>query len=140
MNNTNKKEKHFIHRPEYPGGKTAMQKYIRENLQYPKDALEQKIEGIVRVWYQVDDNGKVVDAKIEKPLFPSCDEEAIRLVKSLRYSRPKNMHVRVKSIFHININFRLKDAAQQVTIQYTQTAASQNTTKPQETYTYSITI
>ncbi len=140
--NDNRKEKRFIKRPEYLGGKTALEKYIKEELRYPKDAIEQKIEGVVRVWYQVDDNGKVVDTKIERSLFPSCDEEAIRLVKSFRYSRPKNMNLRVKSSFHINIHFRLKDITQTTTLHYTQVASpADNAKKPtQEVYTYTINI
>ena len=141
MSNANhQKEKKFIHRPEYPGGKTALLQYIQEHLQYPKDAMEQKIEGNVRVWYEVNDNGEVVDAKILQSLFPSCDEEALRLVRSLQYGRPKNWHLRVKSAFTISIRFRLKEAARQVTIQYHQTEKPKPTSQPtpQETYTYTI--
>lgn len=141
MSNANRqKEKQFIHRPEYPGGKTALLKYINDHLQYPKDAMEQKIEGTVRVWYEVNDNGEVVDAKIIQPLFPSCDEEALRLVRSLQYGRPKNWHLRVKSSFSINIKFRLKEAARQVTIQYSQAEKPKPTTPSttHETYTYTI--
>lgn len=143
MNNSNHtKEKRFIHKPEYPGGKTAMLNFIRENLQYPKDAMEQKIEGFVRVWYQVDDNGNVVDTKIVQGLFPSCDEEAIRIVKLLKYNRPKNMNLRVKSAFHINIHFRLKEAQQKLTLQYTQVSTPQKKEHPsnQNVYTYTINI
>ena len=143
MNNkSNTKEKRFIHKPEYPGGKTAMMNFIREHLQYPKDAIEQKIEGFVRVWYQVDDNGNVVDTKIVQGLFPSCDEEAIRIVKLLKYNRPKNMNLRVKSAFHINIHFRLKEAQQKITLQYTQVSIPQKKENPsnQNVYTYTINI
>lgn len=140
MNANRQKEKQFIHRPEYPGGKTALTQYIKEHLQYPKDALEQKIEGSVRVWYEVNDYGEVVDAKIIQPLFPSCDEEALRLVRSFQYGRPKNRHLRVKTSFTISIHFRLKEAARQVTIHYSQAEkpkpASPST--PHETYTYTI--
>ncbi|MBO4328197.1 MAG: TonB family protein [Bacteroidales bacterium] len=136
----NHKEKRFIKKPEYPGGKAALMQYIKDNLQYPKDALEQKIEGFVRVWYEVNDNGEVVDAKILQPLFPSCDEEALRLVRSLQYGRPKNWHLRVKSSFTISIRFQLKEAARQVTIQYSQTEKLKPTppSTPHETYTYTI--
>ena len=138
--NENHKEKRFINRPEYPGGKSALLKYISDHLQYPKDAMDQKIEGNVRVWYEVNDNGEVVDAKILQPLFPSCDEEALRLVRSLQYGRPKNYHLRVKTAFTINIRFRLKEAAQSLTIHYTQAAPSKpaKPTLPTETYTYTI--
>ncbi len=138
--NENHKEKRFINRPEYPGGKSALLKYISDHLQYPKDAMDQKIEGNVRVWYEVNDNGEVVDAKILQSLFPSCDEEALRLVRSLQYGRPKNYHLRVKTAFTINIRFRLKEATQSLTIHYTQAAPSKpaKPTHPTETYTYTI--
>jgi len=138
--NENHKEKRFINRPEYPGGKSALLKYISDHLQYPKDAMDQKIEGNVRVWYEVNDNGEVVDAKILQPLFPSCDEEALRLVRSLQYGRPKNYHLRVKTAFTINIRFRLKEATQSLTLHYTQAAPSKpaKPTQPTETYTYTI--
>ena len=140
--NDNHKEKRFIKRPEYPGGKAALEQYIQDHLQYPKDAIEQKVEGTVRVWYEVSDTGEVVDAKIVKPLFPSCDKEALRLVQSLKYSRPKNLNLRVKSSFHININFKLKEVTQQLTYTYTQTSSPSPTKKkePQEVYTYTINI
>ena len=136
----NHKEKRFIKKPEYPGGKAALMQYIKDNLQYPKDAMEQKIEGTVRVWYEVDDNGNVVDSKIIQPLFPSCDKEALRLVNCFQYSRPKNIHLRVKTAFTINIRFRLKEATQQVTIHYTQANPSKQAkpTSNSETYTYTI--
>lgn len=138
--NDNHKEKRFIKRPEYPGGKTALMQFIKEHLQYPKDALEQKVEGTVRVWYEVNDNGEVEDAKIVRPLFPSCDKEALRLVKSLQYSRPKNMNLRVKSAFHINIRFQLKEVAQQLTFSYvpTQDKKPEKPKSQQNTYTYTI--
>ncbi|MCR5014181.1 MAG: energy transducer TonB [Bacteroidales bacterium] len=138
MNDNNEKKKNFIHRPEYPGGKKALLQYIKDNLNYPKDALEQKIEGPVRLWYEVNDHGIVDDAKVTIPLYPSCDEEALRLVRSLKYSRPKNRNLRVKASFTITIHFRLKDAAEKVTLQYTQTAPPKKKEQHTETYTYTI--
>lgn len=114
-------------------------KYLSDNLQYPTDAAAQKIEGIVRVWYEVNDNGEVDDAKIVRSLFPSCDKEALRLVRSLHYNRPKNHNLRVKSAFHLNIRFQLKDAAQQLTYTYTQTPDKQ-ADKPNNVYSYTINI
>ena len=140
--NDNHKEKQFIKKPEYPGGKTALTKYINENLQYPADALEQKVEGIVRVWYEVNDNGEVEDAKIVRSLSPSCDKEALRLVRSLRYNRPKNHNLRVKSSFHINIHFHLKEVTQQLAYSYTPTPEKkpEKPQQPQIVYSYTINI
>lgn len=107
-NSQDNKEKKFLHNPEYPGGKNALFKYIADNLRYPDDALENNIEGIVGVAYEVDNEGIVTQATVRQSLSPSCDKEALRLVKSLRYSRPKNIKLRVKSKFNINIIFKIK--------------------------------
>ena len=102
-----RKDKHFIKKPFYEGGPMAMKKFIGENMRYPKEALENKIEGTVYVRYDVDQKGKVIDAKVVKGIGHGCDEEAIRLAKSLKFQVPKNRVGRV--VFHknIQIHFRL---------------------------------
>lgn len=137
------KEKKFIDLPEYPGGKSAFQEYIRKNLKYPKEALEQKIEGTVHVKYRVDGTGKVVFAEVTHGLGFGCDEEALRLVKSLKYGRAKNRGVKVTSTVRTKINFKL---AEQAGIQYNYVAAKKtppkatpkNDDKSGETYGYTI--
>ncbi|MEZ4954052.1 MAG: energy transducer TonB [Saprospiraceae bacterium] len=101
------KDKHFIKKPIYEGGPTALKKFIGENLQYPKEALDNKIQGTVYVKYDIDRKGKVTDAKVIKGIGHGCDEEAIRLAKLLRFKVPTTRGVRV--IFHnnIQIHFRL---------------------------------
>ncbi|MBK7336771.1 MAG: TonB family protein [Saprospirales bacterium] len=84
-----KKDKHFIRKPHFEGGLNAMRKIIRENLRYPEEALNNKIEGTVVVKYAIDHLGKVTDAKVIAGIGHGCDEEAIRLVHlfSSRYPR-----------------------------------------------------
>ncbi|MBK8674279.1 MAG: hypothetical protein IPN93_15270 [Bacteroidetes bacterium] len=53
----------FVIKPQYPGGKLALQKFIQENLIYPKLALEKEIEGTVYISYRVDFDGKVIGCK-----------------------------------------------------------------------------
>ena len=102
-----KKDKHFIHKPKYPGGMAAMRKLIRENLKYPKEALENKIEGTVVVKYDIDYKGTVVDAKIIAGIGHGCDEEAIRLVHLFKFEVAKNRKYRVRFHKDIHIHFRL---------------------------------
>lgn len=106
MNNQNK-EKKFIDLPEYPGGKKAFQEYIQKNLRYPKEALDKGIEGSVYVKYRIDGLGKVIHAEVTHPLGYGCDEEALRLVRSLKYGKAKNRGLRVTSTVRTKINFRL---------------------------------
>ena len=143
-------KKEFIKKPEYPGGKAALKKYIHDNLRYPNDALEAKIQGVVAVSYEVDDDGNVVSSKIITGLYPSCDEEALRLVNSLKYCPVRNRGLRIKSTFKINIFFRIdkteKQLLETINIQYTYVTtpkkdSDNNDDKMKgEVYSYSITF
>lgn len=108
---TKKKPKQFLEKPQYPGGAKALREFIKSHLQYPEDAMEQRIEGVVTVAYQVTDEGEVENPAIIKGLYPSCDAEAIRLVKLLRYGKARNRGVRLKSNCKVNISFRLGPTA-----------------------------
>jgi TonB family protein len=69
--------------PQYKGGKEAMSKFIYQNMQYPEDAKEQKIEGDVELQFYVDVDGSVTNVQVMKKVSPSIDAEAIRVVKSM---------------------------------------------------------
>jgi TonB family protein len=109
--NENKREKRFINLPQYPGGKKAFQEFIRNNLRYPKEALENKIEGTVHVKYRVDGLGKVIDVEVIHGIGSGCDEEAMRVVWLLKYDKVKNRGVRVTASMRTRINFKLPVAA-----------------------------
>jgi TonB family protein len=69
--------------PDFPGGHRELIKYLNANLIYPKDAMEQGIEGRVILRFQITSSGKVDSITVVKSLFSSCDEEAVRLVTTL---------------------------------------------------------
>ncbi|MCF8364993.1 MAG: energy transducer TonB [Bacteroidales bacterium] len=136
-------EKKFIDLPEYPGGKKALQEFIRTNLKYPKEALEKRIEGTVHVKYRVDGLGKVISAEVTHGIGYGCDEEALRVVRAMKYGRAKNRGVRVTASMRTKITFKLAETA---TIKYNYVAGKKNTetSKKQEpkkdggTYGYTI--
>ncbi|GEO03977.1 hypothetical protein AAE02nite_16410 [Adhaeribacter aerolatus] len=69
--------------PQFPGGESALQDFMRKKLSYPKEAKRSKIEGLVVVQFLVDTNGKLFYPKVTKSVNPVLDAEAMRLVKSL---------------------------------------------------------
>jgi len=69
--------------PEFTGGEHAMFKYLRENIKYPDSAKETGIQGKVYVTFIVKETGKVDDAWIKRGIGGGCDEEALRVVKSM---------------------------------------------------------
>lgn len=102
-----RKDKNFIRKPVYPGGPTAMRKFIRENLVYPEEALKQKIQGTVSLRYTINHLGAVIDTHVIAGLGYGCDEEAQRLVRLFRFDVSKTRGVKV--LFHneMHIHFRL---------------------------------
>ena len=103
-----KKPKHFIAQPTYPGGSKAMTDFIYKNLRFPKLAAEAKLEGMVFLRYDIDDKGRVTDVLVIKSLGKGCDEEAVRVTKMLRFDVPKNRGLRVT--FHKNLRIQFKMA------------------------------
>lgn len=101
-----KKDKHFINKPSYPGGPKALWTFIRKNLRYPKEALENGISGVVRLKYSINGKGEVFSTQIIHSLGYGCDEEASRVISLLKYNVPKQR--RVKAKFHKTINVKFK--------------------------------
>lgn len=69
--------------PAFPGGEDAMQNYISTNLKYPAPALQNGIEGIVNVQFDVRPDGSIGSIKIMRMIDPDLEQEAIRLVKNM---------------------------------------------------------
>ena len=69
--------------PEFPGGQKALLRWISKNLKYPEIAAENGVTGTVVVNFVVDTDGKISHVKILRGIDPSCDEEAMRVVKSM---------------------------------------------------------
>lgn len=71
-------------KPQFPGGKEAMINFISQTLTYPKQAIENKIEGKVILKFIIDSLGKICCIEvIGKPIGYGLEEEAIRIVKAM---------------------------------------------------------
>ncbi len=117
------KKKKFLALPKYPGGSSAFKRFLTDNLSYPEEALQKGIEGDVYVKFSVNDLGVVLEAHIEKGLGHGCDEEALRLVRMLKYEAVKNRGMRVQSSMRTRIPFRLSKSRPDVQIVYETPAA-----------------
>ncbi len=94
--------------PEYPGGSVAMKAYLEKNLIYPKLAKEASLEGVVIVSFIVKKDGSIANIKILKSLGKGCDEEAIRLIKTMPKWIPGKQNGKAKeSKMTLQIRFAL---------------------------------
>ncbi|MCC6816082.1 MAG: energy transducer TonB [Saprospiraceae bacterium] len=94
--------------PEFPDGQAAMYKYIQENLRYPAIARENDIQGKVIVNFVVTKTGDITRVHVVRGIGGGCDEEAVRVIKSMPNWRPgKNNGVAVPVTFTLPIQFKL---------------------------------
>lgn len=117
-NKKDPKEKKFLALPKYPGGNNAFRKFIEDNLKYPEEAIKNKIEGIVYVSCTVNDNGDVIEAIITKGIGYKCNEEALRLVKMLKYEKVRNRGLRVYVKIKTRITFKIKNKPTKIQYHY----------------------
>lgn len=74
--------------PKFKGKKKSSDEFnnfINQELKYPQEAIDKKIEGKVFVQFVIGKNGYVKDAKVARGVHPSIDQEALRVI----YSSPK---------------------------------------------------
>lgn len=133
-----KKDKHFLKKPWYPGGRQALLQFISKNKRYPQEALEKDVEGTVSLKYTIDHLGKVIEARVINGIGHGCDEEAVRLVKLLKFRVPKTHKIKVRFYKDIHIHFRLPAKQQQEAPTFAYTTPSSESQR--EGYSYTITI
>lgn len=92
--------------PQFPGGDAELLKYIKSHTEYPSDAKEKNIHGTVYVTFVIRDNGKVTDVKILRGVYPSIDEQAVSIVKSMPDWIPGRQNGYAVSVqFNLPINY-----------------------------------
>ena len=96
--------------PEFPGGLTAMMKFLNDNIRYPIIAQENGIQGRVTCNFVVERDGSITDVQISRGVDPSLDKEAIRVIQSMPKWKPgeqRGKPVRVR--FTLPVVFRLQN-------------------------------
>jgi protein TonB len=95
--------------PEFPGGDAALRNYLATNVKYPTIAQENGIQGKVYVNFVVGKDGSITMAKIARPVDPSLDKEALRVVNCLPKWKPgKQGGKPVRVSYTVPINFQLQ--------------------------------
>jgi periplasmic protein TonB len=94
---------------DYVGGLKAWQRFLGKSLQYPDRAMNNGIQGMVKVFFDVDKDGRVEDPFLEKSREYSLDKESIRIIrKSGKWTPGKKRGEIVKTAKVQPIGFRLE--------------------------------
>lgn len=93
---------------EYPGGTKALYDYISSNLNYPKTAYANGVEGKVYIKLAVLKDGSISEVQVIRGIGSGCDEECARIVKSMPKWIPGSIKgEKVNSYFTLPIVFKL---------------------------------
>ncbi|MFM9944964.1 MAG: energy transducer TonB [Bacteroidia bacterium] len=95
-------------KPQFPGGRDAMIRFISNELNYPKQAIENKIEGRVTLKFIVDSLGKICCVGvIGEQIGYGLEEEAIRIVRAMPLWIPASQdNLPVAVYYRMPITFR----------------------------------
>ena len=92
----------------FDGGKTALSKWLKQNLLYPISAKEQGVQGTAYVQFVVEKDGSVGDVVVVKGIDKRLDAEAKRVVSSMpRWTAGKQNGQNVAVQFTLPVKFEL---------------------------------
>jgi len=94
--------------PQFPGGDSALIKWLYTNIQYPKEAVEKGIQGRVTIRFVITSDGSVENAVVQKSLDSACDEEALRVVKMMPKWIPEERSGEPRPVYYsLPVTFKL---------------------------------
>lgn len=88
--------------PTFPGGMEALYKYLKDNLTYPRTAVEANISGTVYVDFVVWKDGSIRMAEVVRRIGGGCDEEALRVVENM-----PNWNPGIQRTLKVNVQMNL---------------------------------
>ena len=95
--------------PEFPGGITAMYKWLNDHINYPAVAAEEGVQGKVIVEFVVSKSGAVENVRVLRGRHPALDKEALRVVKAMPNWNPgRNNGQPVKVTYTLPVTFKLQ--------------------------------
>lgn len=98
----------FTYVENMPDPRYSISQFISKNLQYPKEAMKQGIEGRVTVVFVVDSTGHIKGARVSGKAQPLLNLEAIRLVNSLPPWKPGTQNGKPVNVYYtLPVIFRL---------------------------------
>ena len=95
--------------PQFPGGETALMKYLQSHMQYPQMAAENNIQGNVVIQFVVKKDGAVSEVKVARSVNKDLDREAVRVVKSLPKFTPGRQNGQPVAVWYtLPVRFKLQ--------------------------------
>ncbi len=71
----------------YEGGQDSLYAFINRNIQYPIMAKKNRIQGECLLSIKIDEKGNVTSARVLKAVGGTCSDEAVRVVKLIKFAK-----------------------------------------------------
>ena len=93
--------------PEFPGGQSALFKYLAENVKFPKSEQAKDVDARVITTFTVEKDGSITGAKIAKSQGEAFDQEALRVINAMPKWVPGTRNGKAVSVkYTMPIRFR----------------------------------
>lgn len=94
-----------IAQPQLEGG---LESFIKSNLHYPAFSLQNCVEGIVTIAFQLNKDGEVISSAVQSGLGTDLDDEALRIIRksSGKWKVPASFDT--KLLLLVPVNFKLE--------------------------------
>ncbi len=103
--------------PSFPGGNNAMYKWLGENIKYPAEAQQKKIQGRVILQMVIAADGTITKPKIIRGVDPLLDAEALRVINAMpKWIPAKHEEKAVNVRYTLPVQFKLVDKDKNQTV------------------------
>ena len=94
--------------PTYPFGQEGINKLLKENIKYPKQAIENNISGKIYVQFIINESGIPVNITVVRGIGYDCDQESSRVLNLMTRWQPGYVNGKpIKSKFTYLVEFKL---------------------------------
>ncbi len=94
--------------PQFPGGGAAIMKYFSEQINYPEEALQNRVEGRVIAQFTIKKDGSISDINIVRKVDPALDLETERVIAAMPKWQPGKQNGQVVNVkFTLPVIFKL---------------------------------
>lgn len=92
------------------GGEDSLQSFLQKNIHYPKEAIDNKIEGRVYVSFIVEQDGSIKNVQVVRDIGCGCGDEAVRVVNLMPKWKPAMWQNNVvRQQYYLPIKFSLQE-------------------------------
>ena len=92
-------------KPIYPESNINFGSFVESNLEYPETAFKQNVSGSVKLEFVIEPSGRISNIVVEKALGGGCTEEAIRVIRLIRWNPAIFNDMAVRSWMCLEITF-----------------------------------